>query len=137
VSGPGLVNVYDFLVGRGVPTAAEVAASRSEPDPAAAIARHALAGTDAACIGALELFVDAYGAEAGSLALRVFATGGVWVAGGIAPKVLAKLRDGSFMRGFSRKGRLTEFMARVPVKVVLEPRVGLLGAITQAARLQS
>ena len=135
VSGPGLVHIYDFLVARGVPTVANVADGGDAEDPAARIARSAAAGSDPAAAQALDLLVDAYGAEAGSLALRVLATGGVYVAGGIAPKILPKLRDGSFMRGFARKGRMSEFMARFPVHVVLEPRVGLLGALTQAARL--
>lgn len=135
VSGPGLVRIYEFLVARGVPTAPEVTDTRDEGDPAARITRRAAAGGDPAAEQALDLFVDAYGAEAGSLALRVLATGGVYVAGGIAPKILPKLQDGTFMRAFARKGRMSEFMARFPVHVVLEPRVGLLGALTQAARL--
>ncbi|MFI5165263.1 MAG: glucokinase [Thermoanaerobaculales bacterium] len=135
VSGPGLVRIYDFLVARGAQTVPHPADSGGAEDPAARIARCAAAGTDPAAEQALDLFVDAYGAEAGSLALRVLATGGVYVAGGIAPKILAKLQDGTFMRGFARKGRMREFMARFPVNVVLEPRVGLLGALTQAARL--
>jgi len=135
VSGPGLVRIYDFLVARGVPTASDAGSAHDDGEPAARIAQRAAGGADPAAVQALELFLDAYGAEAGSLALRVLATGGVYIAGGIAPKILPKLQDGTFMRGFARKGRMHEFMARFPVHVVLEARVGLLGALAEARRL--
>ena len=135
VSGPGLVRIYDFLVARGVATSPTAGDVHQSADPAACIAERAAAGDDLSATQALELFVDAYGAEAGSLALRVLATGGVYVAGGIAPKLLPRLQDGTFMRGFSRKGRVRELMARFPVHVVLDPRVGLLGALAEAGRL--
>jgi glucokinase len=135
VSGQGLVGIYEFLAGRGTPTSGAIAQEQGAGDPAAVIAGHALAGDDEACRQALELFVEAYGAEAGSLALRVLATGGVYVAGGIAAKIRSRLQDGVFMRAFRNKGRMTELMQRIPVHVVLEPRVGLLGALAEATAL--
>lgn len=133
VSGPGLARIYEFLVGRGVPTSAEVARSVEQEDPGAVIAAHALARTDPACEQALDLFAAAFGAEAGNLALRSLATGGVYVAGGIAPKILPKLQDGTFLEAFSRKGRMSDLVRTIPVAVVLEERTGLLGAALEAA----
>ncbi len=135
VSGPGLARIYHFLVGRGVASSAEVARSLEREDPGAVISRHALAHTDPACEQALDLFTAAYGAEAANLALRSLATGGLYVAGGIAPKILAKLQDGTFLEAFRRKGRMGDLMRRVPLVVVLEERTGLLGAALEAAGL--
>ncbi len=133
VSGPGLARIYRFLVGRGVATSREVARGVEDGDPGEVIGRHALAHTDPACEQALDLFVTAFGAEAGNLALRSLATGGVYVAGGIAPKILAKLLDGSFVEAFRRKGRMGDLMRTIPVAVVLEEGTGLLGAAIEAA----
>ncbi|HQT93638.1 MAG: glucokinase [Acidobacteria bacterium 37-71-11] len=133
VSGPGLARVYRFLVERGAPTAPEVARSVEQEDPGAVIAGHALAHTDPACEQALDLFAAAFGAEAGNLALRSLATGGVYVAGGIAPKILPKLQDGTFLEAFRRKGRMGDLMRTIPLVVVLEERTGLLGAALEAA----
>jgi glucokinase len=133
VSGPGLVGIYQFLVGRGVPSSAEVTRDMKHDDAGAVISRHALARTDPACEQALDLFTAAYGAEAGNLALRSLATGGVYVAGGIAPKILAKLQDGTFLEAFRRKGRMGDLMHTIPLAVVLEERTGLLGAALEAA----
>ena len=135
VSGPGLERIYRFLVGRGVQSSPEVARSMEHDDPGAVISGHALARTDPACEQALDLFAAAFGAEAGNLALRALATGGVFVAGGIAPKIVAKLQDGTFLRAFGRKGRMADLMAKVPLRVVLEERTGLLGAALEAAGL--
>jgi glucokinase len=81
------------------------------------------------------MFVSSYGAAAGDLALVARAVGGVYVGGGIAPKILPKLRSGEFLRSFRAKGRLSPFVERIPVKVILEPRTALLGAAIRAARL--
>ena len=136
LSGPGLLNIYCFLVERGLaPEVAEVRANMAYEDPPAVISRHALAGTDGACTKALDIFASIYGAEAGNLALKVLATGGVYLAGGIAPRILDKLRDGTFVIAFRRKGRLSVMLENVPVHVILNPRVGLLGAAAVAARL--
>jgi glucokinase len=134
VSGPGLVNLHHAL---DVPDPPAVAAAiAAAADPAAAIAEAALAGSSPRCIRALDLFVSMYGAEAGNLALKALATGGMWVAGGIAPKLLAKLRDGAFMRAFTDKGRFADLVAAIPVKVVLEPRTALRGAAAYLARAE-
>ena len=118
-SGMGLVNIYRFLGGG--------------PVEAAEISRSALAGTDERAVRALDLMVSIYGAEAGNLALKVMATGGVYLGGGIAPKILAKLADGTFMRAFTTKGRFRPLLERVPVRVILNDRTALLGAALCAA----
>ena len=84
---------------------------------------------------ALTLFTGAYGAEAGNLALRAVATAGVFVGGGIAPKILDSLREGGFMRAFRAKAPMTALVERIPVKVILTPQAGLLGAAVAAQRL--
>lgn len=136
VSGPGLVSIYRYLVEAGV--AEEQASVRTQmeaADPAAVIATHALAGTDPLSERALEMFASAYGAQAGNLALTVMATGGVYVAGGIAPRIVPKLRDGAFMTAFLDKGRLSDVLARVSVDIIINPHVGLIGAAVVAMRL--
>ena len=135
VSGPGLVNIYRHLADMGFePEQDRVRAEMENHDPAAAIGRHGLAGTDPLSWHALDMFASAYGAQAGNLALTVMAKAGVYVAGGIAPKILPKLLDGTFMRAFLEKGRLTPILARIPVHVVVNPGVGLIGAASVAFR---
>lgn len=129
VSGPGLKAVYDFVVETGlVPESEEVRAELAERDPGAVIGTRGVAGTDAACVRAVNMFVSLYGAEAGNLALKVLPSGGLYVAGGIAPKLISKLREGSFMHAFLDKGRLSSSLERVRVSVVMNPEVGLIGA---------
>ena len=138
VSGPGLVAIYEFLrEKRASPESAAVAAAlAADPEGAAAtVSTHALGNADPLCARALDLFTSIYGAEAGNLALKVVARGGVYVAGGIAPKILAKLSDGTFMKAFLDKGRLSHVLEGTPVRVVLNPEVGLLGAAAIARRL--
>ncbi|MFZ5557359.1 MAG: glucokinase [Pseudomonadota bacterium] len=136
VSGPGLTAIYEFLLetGRGSPNR-DLAARMAAGDPSAEITRAALAGSDATAGRALDLFVHAYGAEAGNLALKFLATGGVYLAGGIAPKIVERLRSGPFMTGFLAKGRHADLLRRIPVAVVLEPRTALWGAARRAADL--
>ena len=136
LSGNGLVDTYHYLAARGdVAPHPEIAQEmRAAKDAAAVVSRHGLSGTDPLAERALTLFARVYGAQAGNLALSVFATGGVYVAGGIAPQILAKLQDGTFMGGFLGKGRLSDVLARVPVRVIVNPRVALLGAAEEAAR---
>jgi glucokinase len=106
------------------------------PDPAAVITRYAaLEPGDSLCRKAVELFVSIYGAEAGNLALKFLARGGVYLAGGIAPKILGHLKEGTFLRSFVRKGRYRELMEGIPVHVILNPDVGLLGAARVASLL--
>lgn len=134
VSGPGLLNIYRFLVEIGY--AEERPATRAEmeaSDPPQVISQKALEGGDRLCVKALDIFSSAYGAQAGNLALTVKATGGVYVAGGIAPAIIEKLRDGTFIRAFREKGRLSDLVERIPVRVVMEADAGLLGAAAVAA----
>jgi glucokinase len=132
VSGPGLVNLH--RVTHGAPCVA--VNDLQAPDAPAAISAAALERRCPACIEALELFVDAYGAEAGNLALRSLATSGVFVGGGIAPKILPAVADGRFMRAFCDKAaRFREMLSKIPVKVILDDEAGLLGAAVCAASL--
>jgi glucokinase len=135
LSGPGLVNVYTFLRDRsGAPAPAWLATAMSEGDPAAAISTAGVERTDPVCEQALDLFVSVYGAQAGNLALTLASLGGVYVAGGIAPKILPKLRQPAFMDAFLDKGRLRPMLEAMPVRVVLNERTPLLGA-ARAAQL--
>jgi glucokinase len=134
VSGPGLVAIYSYLrdMGGGLESSAVAEAMRGE-DPAAAISKAALDGSCPLSSAALDLFVTLYGAEAGNLALKTMATGGLFVGGGIAPRIADRLRDGRFMRAFVAKGRMQPLLESMPVKVVLNDRTALLGAARHAA----
>jgi glucokinase len=135
LSGPGLAHVYRYLATRGVaPEQDAVREEMSREDPAAVVTRRALEGSDALCSKALDLWVSVYGAQAGHLALTMLATGGVYVAGGIAPRIVPKLREGTFMTAFRDQGRMADFACRVPVHVIVNPDVGLLGAAAVAAQ---
>lgn len=135
VSGPGLVNVYRFLrdSGRGEEPAWLAEALR-DGDRGATISRAALEGRSDLCVRALDLFVSLYGSEAGNLALKLMATGGVLLGGGIAPKILPKLKDGTFMRAFLDKGRMKPLLEAMPVRVILNDQTALFGAARCAAR---
>ena len=136
LSGSGIVSIYDFLVESGKePENPKIRDEMSQGDSAAVISGHGLAGTDGACSRALDIFVSVYGAEAGNLALKVLASGGVYLVGGIAPRIIDKLRDAAFIEAFRDKGRLSSFVRDVPVHVVVDPNIGLLGAALVAARL--
>jgi glucokinase len=132
VSGPGLVNIHRFTH-RGEPCD-EVDRVAPE-DRAAAISQAALEARCPACMEALSMFVSAYGAEAGNLALRGVALAGVFVGGGIAPKILPALQDGTFIEAFRAKGSMSALVEKVPVKVILSPEAGLLGAAVHAQDL--
>jgi len=134
LSGPGLYNVYTFLrdTQRGVEPAWLTEELR-QVDPPAAIASAALAGTSDLCVQALDLCAALYGAEAGNLALKVMATGGVFVGGGIAPKIVAKLKEPTFMQAFCAKGRLQAVMEAMPVRVIMNDKTALYGAARCAA----
>jgi glucokinase len=133
VSGPGLVAIYEFLRDRAPGAESpEVAAEMRAGDPGAAISAAGLAGRDPLAREALDRFVSLYGAEAGNLALKMFARGGVFVAGGIAPRILERLRSGIFMNAFLDKGRMRPVLEAIPVRVVINDRVGLLGAARHA-----
>jgi glucokinase len=134
LSGAGLAHLYRHLAAGGLADERpDVRREMVDGDPAAVVTRHALEGDDPISVKSLEVFVTAYGAQAGNLALTVLATGGVYLAGGIAPRIVSKLRDGTFIRAFRNKGRLAELMNRIPVHVIVSPDVGLLGAACAAA----
>ena len=132
LSGPGLVNLYSFLCERGGRSDRPVLAAA---DPAAAITQAALSASDAFAAEALALFVRVYGAQAGNVALGVLAHGGVYIGGGIAPKILPALSNGDFMRAFLDKGRMAAVLEAMPVRVINNPKAGLLGAVLAARRL--
>lgn len=129
VSGPGILSIYRFLrdTGRGEEPA-WLAAEMQGQDPAAVISQAALAGTNALCEQALDLFVSLYGAEAGNMALKLMATGGVYIGGGIAPKIISKLAEPLFMQAFVDKGRLQPLVQDIPVYVIMNDKTALLGA---------
>jgi glucokinase len=130
VSGPGLLNLYRVTHERPC----QAVTNAEDAEAPAAITKAALDGSCQWCVETLDMFVDAYGAEAGNLALRVVATGGLFIGGGIAPKILAALTDGRFMRAFCDKAPFEALLASIPVKVILNAETGLLGAAVFAAR---
>ncbi len=136
LSGPGLWNIYRYL--RRVSGAEEPAwlsAHFHAGDASAAVSEAALAGREPVCVHALTMFCDIYGSEAANLALKVLALGGVYLGGGIAPKILPMLTGGAFVKGFLAKGRLNEILKRIEVRVSLNPAAGLLGAAHCAAAM--
>jgi glucokinase len=125
VSGLGLRNLYAFTH----PTPCADVDTPSDPKALPPlISRNALAGTCRCCMEALDLFVAAYGAECGNLALRALTTRGLYVGGGIAPKILPALQTGRFLDNFCAKPPMRELLESIPVKVILNPQAGLLGA---------
>jgi glucokinase len=131
VSGRGLLNIHRMAHDR--PCVANV--DLEDPDAPAMISTAALERRCAGCVETLDLFVEAYGAEAGNLALRGVTTGGVFVGGGIAPKILPALAAGRFIAAFRHKAPLDEMVGRMPVKVILNAEAGLLGAAVFAATI--
>jgi glucokinase len=134
VSGPGLVNVYHFLrdTGRGKEPA-WLTEEMAHSDPGAAISKAAIGGKCPLSEQAVDLFVSIYGAEAGNLALKLMALGGVYLGGGIAPKMLTKLSGPLFMQAFVGKGRMQSLLESIPVKVITNDKAALLGAARCAA----
>lgn len=129
LSGSGLCTLYEFFRSTAqYPEPAWLRDSIASGDPAAAISKAAMDETDIACVQALDLFVSLYGAEAGNLALKLLSTGGVFVAGGIAPKILRRIQRGEFCDSFTRKGRYAALMRRIPISVVLNDKTALFGA---------
>lgn len=136
LSGSGLVKIFEYVSEAGLArsTPALQTAMR-EMDPAAAISQFGLDERDPAALRALDMFVAIYGAQAGNLALTLMASGGVYVAGGIAPKIIARLRRGGFMQAFNNKGRFAALTQKIPVRVVMNQNVGLMGAALTASRM--
>jgi glucokinase len=136
ISGIAMAELYEFVVAEGLAEANAETVRRLKTESAGAVLS-AQASVDRAADIALSVFVSAYGAEAGNLALKSLPTGGLFVAGGIAPKMLPRLASGAFMASFLAKGRLSSVLTSIPVAVVLHPNVGLLGARAQAGLLSS
>jgi glucokinase len=133
VSGPGLSNIYDHLRQTGLTEPAGLSARLHDtPDRAAVIAQAGLSGDVPICARALELFLSAYGAAAGNLALTALANGGLYLGGGIAPKLLPMFPTSDFMAAFVDKGRFADLLADVPVRIILEPKTALRGAASMA-----
>jgi glucokinase len=126
ISGTGLLNLHRAT--HDLPCQAA-----RDPTPAA-VSTAAITQACASCVEALDIFVEAYGAEAGNLALRTMATGGVFVGGGIAPKILPAITDGRFLRAFRSKAPFVHVMERIPVQVILHETAGLLGAAVRASQ---
>ena len=127
VSGIGLANLYRF-------THPQPCTEAAAADLPALLSRNAISGDCERCRDALDQFVEAYGAEAGNLALRCVATRGLFIGGGIAPKILPALETGAFLRAFRDKAPMREFLSTVPVRVILNPEAGLIGAAAVANR---
>ncbi len=132
LSGPGLLNLHRFTHRGGE---CDMLEGVTEEDAPARISQAGLSGRCQQCADALRMFVSAYGAEAGNLALRAVATSGLYVGGGIAPKILPALRTGLFMDAFLAKEPMRELLEKVPVKVILNPEAGLVGAGVYAQEL--
>jgi glucokinase len=134
VSGMGMTNIFEFLHdARGMEVdrnlAEEMAAA---DDPNTVVTQKGLSGESEICARTLDMFVSAYGAESGNLALKVLSVGGLYLGGGIAPRLLEKLKDGTFMKAFTDKGRLSQLLINMPVRVILESRAAVLGAAAYA-----
>jgi glucokinase len=130
VSGMGMTNIYEFLRDvRGVEEPAWLAEQLAEADdPNSVITQTGLSAKAEICEKTLDMFVSAYGAEAGNLALKVLSVGGLYIGGGIGPRILEKLKDGTFIKAFTDKGRLSQLLINMPVRVILESRAAVLGA---------
>lgn len=149
VSGMGIVAIYQFLGDRKIhpqsPTLAEafktwqqeIGKEHKTVDLAAEISKAAIAQQDYLCQQTMELFVQAYGAESGNLALKLLPYGGLYVAGGIATKILPLMQQGNFMQAFLDKGRMNSLLKQIPVHIVLNRKVGLIGAAVCADQLTS
>lgn len=137
VSGPGLMRIFSFLqeTGSGIPSRQLQEASKKNPDTAEVIAEFAMNKLDPLAVRALDVFVSVYGAFAGNMALATLARGGVYISGGIAPKIAPKLKEGDFLRAFTDKGRFRDLLATIPVHVIMNPQIGLYGALVEAERL--
>ena len=136
LSGPGLVNIYNWLKDSGPLKEPEwLKQKRIEMDPAKAITEAALVSKDPGCVEALNIFVSILGAVAGNLALMGMTTGGVYLGGGIPPKILPKLKEDIFMKAFTNKGRFKDFLEKIPVKIVLNDKAALIGAAYCATML--
>ena len=146
VSGTGIASIYQFFrdtnphAESAVMTeiyqtwSREIGKKDKTVDLAAEVSKAALAGGDFLCEQTMNLFISAYGAEAGNLALAILPYGGFYLSGGIAPKILPLLQQGAFMKAFSQQGTNASVLEKIPVHVILDPKVGLIGAALTAVR---
>ena len=136
LSGPGLINIYNFLKDTGRShEPPELAARMHEENQAAVISNAALEGEFEICVQALDIFVAVLGAQAGNMVLTVWATGGIYLGGGVPPKILKKLQDGSVVTAYLNKGRLMNFVKKTPLYVIRDDHAALLGAAYLASTL--
>jgi glucokinase len=135
VSGEGLTNIYQFLKTiEFAPVNSQTEQQMRERDPAAVISEAGIMGNDPLCLEALTIFCRIYGAESGNLALKSLPYGGIYLAGGIAPKILPFLKKGDYLGGFLAKGRYRDMLQKISVKVCTNPEVALLGALDFAVK---
>jgi glucokinase len=133
LSGRGFGVIHEFLD----PTVRHASFGQPGSDEAPEITQRGLDGSCPVCVQTLDLWTSIYGAEAGNLALKALSRGGVFVAGGIAPKILPKMTDGGFLRAFCQKEKFAELLSRLPVQIVLNEEAPMLGAAAEAARVFS
>jgi len=137
LSGPGLVNIYSWLKDSGrFPEPAYLATMIKEMDPARAITQAAMERNNPLCVKTLNIFVSIFGAVSGNLALTGMTTGGVYLGGGIPPKILPQLKEGIFMKSFTEKGRFKGLLKKIPVRVILNDKAALLGAASCAFEME-
>jgi glucokinase len=135
VSGPGLKNIYQFLIdSRHETESKEVKQEMERRPPPVVISEWGCQKRDRACTHAVDWFLSIYGAEAGNAALKFFALGGVYIGGGIAPHLLEKFKEGGFFKAFVEKGRFQELLETIPIRIVLKDDTALLGAAEYARR---
>ncbi|MFW5451128.1 MAG: glucokinase [Methylophagaceae bacterium] len=136
VSGVGLVSIYEFLRAyQQVDENPECRQAMIDRDPAETISHYALKQQDPLALEALDMFIQIYGAQAGNVALNVLPRAGLYIAGGIAAKNIERIKQGGFMSAFISKGKMTELVKDIPVRLILQPKVGLLGARLLAQQL--
>ena len=136
LSGEGLVNIYNFLTSAEPDRENEsISKEMEEGDGAAVISKYGLHREDELCSRALDMFVFIYGSEAGNMALKIMPTGGLYIAGGMAPKIIKKLRNGLFMKAYLDKGRMSKLLEGIPVRVIMNPEVGLIGAAARGFQI--
>lgn len=134
VSGMGIASIYEFLRdARGMEEPSWLRdRMKAEEDPNVAITELGVSGESELCAHTLDMFLSAYGAEAGNLGLKVLTVGGMYLGGGIVPRILPKVKEGAFMRAFLDKGRLSDLLEKMPVRIILESRAALMGAAAYA-----
>ena len=138
LSGPGLYNIYRFLLHTGRGSESALLKERlAKEEQAGVISNAALEDNDPLSVAALDIFVSIYGSEAGNLALKLLATGGLYIGGGIAPKIIDKLKGPFFMKSFANKGRMAPLLRGIPVQVILNDKTALLGAARVAADMEA